>query len=209
MALGDRCGPADGMEQRFALAHSSGTRRGGSRVGFWRCAVALLVVSCTSTQPLPAPVSAPPQGQRPGNAAEETRPPSVVVASTDGCPHDEATDVLRLPFDAFGPAAMSFALLGQAWWQWDSEGHGFDSAQDTVWVVVHNDVDPASLRSRFPVREDAKCDHRYLTLDEARDYLSAHIEELEGAEVPGLTEVRTRLQSTLEVLDEHFDSSAE
>ena len=165
-----------------------------------RPALVLIGIGC-------APVAEPAEPQsRPSPPAE--RAPAVAAASDrepESCPHDGGPDALRLPYEAFGPAAMSFELLGQAWWQWDSEGHAFDEAGGVVWVVVHDGLDATSLAARFPVSESTKCDHRYVELPAARTYLLTHIAELATGELPQL---RDRLVQTQQTIDAHFKTEA-
>ena len=107
-------------------------------------------------------------------------------------------------YDAFGPAAMSYDLLGQAWWQWDGEGHAFDDADGTVWVVVHDDLAPDALATRFPVRQAEQCDHRYVTVDAAVAYLEDHIAELDADDVPELAPVVDQLRKTRTTIVQQF-----
>lgn len=134
-------------------------------------------------------------------APAEAAPP----APAPSCTHDVAADTALLKYEAFGPAAMSYALLGQAWWQWDSEGHAFDEDGGVVWVVVHDGVDADALARRFPVDPTTRCDHRYVALGDARSYLQKNMSELE--DVPELASVAQTLRDTLTALDGQFESS--
>lgn len=166
-------------------------------------AAVCLLAGCTA--PL-APTSDPP----PTSQAESA--PIAAKANTPGpttppemCPHAEGKDAKRFEYDAFGPAAMSFGLLGQAWWQWDSEGHAFERDDGTIWVVIHDGLTGDALATRFPVRPDELCDHRYVALPDARGYLLENIEDLADVDVPELAPLRAELQQTLEAVDTHFD----
>lgn len=99
---------------------------------------------------------------------------------------------------------MSYDLLGQAWWQWDGEGHAFEEAEGVVWVVVHDSVAPDALAARFPVRQAERCDHRYVTVDTALAYLEDHIAELDGDDVPGLAPVVDQLRETRTTVVQQF-----
>lgn len=124
--------------------------------------------------------------------------------SDDPCPHAEGDDAKRFEYSAFGPAAMSFELLGQAWWQWDAEGHAFEASGGSVWVVVHDGLNGDALATRFPVIQDAQCDQRYVSLPDARAYLQEHIDELDDPSVPELAGLRSELQRTMQAVDTHF-----
>jgi|GEM_PF-1469765 len=160
--------------------------------------------ACTAPAPA-APVEPAPVAKAPAARTPFSEPPGPEIPD-EPCPHVEGADAKLFEFGDFGPAAMSHALLGQAWWQWDSEGHAFEEAGGTVWIVVHGEILPDALATRFPVRETEQCDHRYVPVAEARAYLTDHIDELEGmeADVPEFGEVRKRLQTTLSALDDHF-----
>lgn len=165
----------------------------------------LAVASCTKAPDgdVPtAPVAEEPEPER----AEAPAPATETVA----CPHRVGEDAILVDFDAFGPPAMSFELLGQAWWQWDGEGHAFEDQGGTVWVVVHDDVPPDDLATRFPVRQADACDHRYVTVDEALLYLEDHIAELDGMgdDVPQFGPLVERLRTTRAELLRHFRSTA-
>lgn len=100
---------------------------------------------------------------------------------------------------------MSFGLLGQAWWQWDSEGHAFERDGGTIWVVVHDGLNGDALATRFPVRQDEQCDHRYVVLSDARTYLQERVDELDDPSLPEFAPLRAELQQTLEAVSDHFD----
>ncbi len=166
-------------------------------------ALALGLAGCT-------PPSAPPPAAAPTTATVTPRSATPATAGLDplsdpdACPHRDGADTLRLTYDAFGPGAMAFELLGQRWWQWDGEGHDFDDDHDVIWIVVHDDIDPAALSLRFPVRPKARCDHRYVAREAALKYLAGNITELEGAEE--LADLRATLQQTQSSVRVHFDS---
>ncbi len=175
-------------------------------VEFYRVLPAIAAVACLTggcAPPPLAPISDPVPTHAPPATAKDSSPAS--VASPEPCPHAEGEDAQRFEYDAFGPAAMSFDLLGQAWWQWDSEGHAFEEDGGTIWVVVHDGLTGDALATRFPVREDQRCDHRYVALPDARAYLRAHIDELADADVPELALTRSGLQQTLTAVDTHFN----
>lgn len=171
-------------------------------------AVALGLAACT---PSGAPPSAPataqadPAQSRPPEP--ETAQPLPAASDPELCPHDDGPDTLRLPYDSFGPGAMAFGLLGQRWWQWDGEGHDFDDDRDVIWVVVHEGIDEAALNLRFPIRPDADCDHRYLTLEDAEQHLTTNIAELSG--VAELAELRATLEQTQSSVRDHFAAAAQ
>ena len=104
-------------------------------------ALSLVLVGCTAGPPASVAPEAP--------AVEATPTPEVAPTpevTADPCRHDEAEDATRLRYGDFGPAAMAYALLGQAWWQWDSEGHNTDLEDGEVWVVVHQGLSPGLFR---------------------------------------------------------------
>lgn len=167
-------------------------------------AAVCLLGACTAPVG-PTSEPAPPSPPESATAPAEVKAPAVVAAPDEPCPHAEGEDAKRFEYDAFGPAAMSFGLLGQAWWQWDSEGHTFESDGGTIWVVVHDGLTGDALATRFPVRPDERCDHRYVALPDARAHLRTHIDELDDPSIPELAPLRAELQQTLGALDTHFD----
>ncbi len=185
MALGHHRRAAAGMGCRLALAVQDARSIRRSLLA------AVLLAGCTSPT-LPVETPAPAPEPRPANHAVATPPSS----PTEPCPHVEGEDAKLFAYDAFGPAAMSYDLLGQAWWQWHGEGHAFEEAEGVVWVVVHDGVAPDALATRFPVRQAERCDHRYVTVDDAIAYLEDHIAELDGVDVPELAPVVERLRQT-------------
>jgi len=170
-------------------------------------AVACLVTGCPAPPLAPTSKPAPPrQPQATPRSPSAHAPPLAARPDPDeACPHAEGEDAKRFEYDAFGPAAMSFELLGQAWWQWDSEGHAFEASGGTIWVVVHDGLGGDALATRFPVIQDAQCDQRYVALTDARAYLQDHVDELADPDVPELAPLRAELQRTLVSLDAHFD----
>lgn len=94
-----------------------------------------------------------------------------------GCSSKEKdNEILLLPFNAFGPAAMSEPLLGQGWWQWQTHGDSRPSEYD-IKVIVYKDVPLEKVKKRYPVSEAKKNDYRYLTYTKAVNYLDKHIKE--------------------------------
>ena len=170
--------------------------------------ILLLAASCIKApvEPVstPAPLSTPEPLSPPMRAEALSTP----VAQAEACPHGVGDDAILLDFDAFGPSAMSSPLLGQAWWQWDGEGHTFEEQGGTVWVVVHDDAPPDELAVRFPVRQAERCDHRYVDLDDALAYLEDHIAELDGLgdDANAFGPLIERLRTTREELLRHFRS---
>ncbi|MGH1342754.1 MAG: hypothetical protein ACRBN8_14430 [Nannocystales bacterium] len=167
---------------------------------------ACLLAGCPAPiGPAPRPSPPDPPGAVPDPGSEDRSAHVVPPEDDDPCPHAEGEDAKRFEYDAFGPAAMSFGLLGQAWWQWDSEGHAFEKADGTIWVVVHEGLNGDALATRFPVIQEAQCDQRYVALEDARAYLREHIDELGDPAVPEFGPLRAELQRTLAVLNEHFE----
>jgi len=172
-------------------------------------AVPLALASCGPTPTTQAPettqapvVSSP---SEPGSRPERLAAP---VPTDEPCPHREGEDAMLFEFGDFGPPSMSHDVLGQAWWQWDGEGHAFEGEDGTVWVVVHHeDIDPADLATRFPVREAERCDHRYVSVQRAVTYLDEHITELEDVE--GFAAIAAQLRETRAAIGERFDQATQ
>jgi len=164
----------------------------------------LLAMACTKATAGDEPV--PPPGPVAAAEPDSAEPSTAPVADSEACPHRVGDDAILVDFWAFGPSAMSHGLLGQAWWQWDGEGHATEAANGTVWVVVHDDVPPDELATRFPVREADQCDHRYVSVDEALLYLEDHIAELDGLgeEAPEFAPLLETLRTTRQDLLQHF-----
>lgn len=76
-----------------------------------------------------------------------------------------------LNYKEFGTPALSFELLGQAWWQWYSY-YGVLGAKFDIKVVVYTkDVSLAEIKKRYPVIKEKNQDYRYVSYEKVMQYL--------------------------------------
>lgn len=119
-----------------------------------------------------------------------------------GCLRPLDAHTVVLDYDDFGPSALSFSLLGNAWWQWMPEGGGNPRTRFDVKVVVYKDVALDEVKAAYPVSAVAQRDFRYVSSADALTYLDGAIHETQGFEegraVMGrLQATRSRIQNAL------------
>ena len=86
--------------------------------------------------------------------------------------------VIVLKYGDFGPPQLSQKLLGNKWWQWDDpENH--KPVKYDVKVVVYRGVDLDLVKKTFPIVPEKKQDYRYVNYQDASDYFTKTIAELE------------------------------
>jgi hypothetical protein len=83
-----------------------------------------------------------------------------------------------MPYQDFGPQAMSYELLGMEWNQWKSEGHPLPDDVE-VKVVVYRAIDLSQVEKEFPVLK-GKSDYRYLEYSRAILYLRENMKTVES-----------------------------
>ena len=93
-----------------------------------------------------------------------------------GSAHAETKNMVVLDYDDFGPQAAAYELLGMDWWQWQSHGESRPQKYD-IKVVVYKDVPIDSVKQKYPVVEKESKDYRYVSYDEAIQYLDEMIQE--------------------------------
>ena len=93
------------------------------------------------------------------------------------CSTQQKLDYTILEYNDFGPQAMAHELIGMNWWQWLEPG-GFEPS-DTfdIQVIVYCDGRLLDIERRFPVDKTTQKDYRYITKNDAIDYLNGHIKE--------------------------------
>lgn len=111
------------------------------------------------------------------------------------CSTQQKLDYTILIYNDFGPQAMAHELIGMDWWQWSEPG-GFEP-NDTfnIQVVVYCDGSLLDIELRFPVDKTTQKDYRYITKNDAIDYLNNHIKE------DLLNEVTQQLKATKQTID--------
>jgi hypothetical protein len=90
---------------------------------------------------------------------------------------DETLKLLLLNFNDFGPPSMSFDLLGQSWWRWESSGSSDPMQRYPIQVVVYKGVGLNSAMLKYPSNQKRLKDYRYISLKQAIDYLNENIED--------------------------------
>lgn len=89
------------------------------------------------------------------------------------------TNVNSLLFDYldFGPPSMSFNLLGQSWWSWESSGGSDPNQAYPVMVVVYSNISLEQIKLIYPINPKKKKDYRYISIEQAIQYLNKNIQE--------------------------------
>ena len=97
------------------------------------------------------------------------------IASRSETPHIQRFKVFE--YEAFGPQAMVYDLLGMQWWQWLTPGGVEPDNAFDIQVVVYCEGQHSDIEKRFPVDSAAQKDYRYITKNDAIRYLDIHINE--------------------------------
>jgi hypothetical protein len=93
-----------------------------------------------------------------------------------GCSSNNSnqSQVLVLPYSAFGPPSMSGSLLGVEWFQWQSHGDSRPRKYD-VNIVVYRDSSFEEVKSQYPISEKNEIDYRYVTYVDSITYFDENI----------------------------------
>jgi len=94
-------------------------------------------------------------------------------------PSDEAkkSNLVIMDYEDFGPPSMSFELLGQGWWSWESSGSSNINRLYPIKVVVYSNKTLKQIKSQYPVIPIKKQDYRYISLEQANRYLNKNIQD--------------------------------
>ncbi len=113
------------------------------------------------------------------------------------CSSHSHKQVVLLQYTDFGPQVIAHELLGMEWWQWQPQGH-HHSTTHAIKVAVYHQIPLEEVKKQFPVRPQKEEDVRYVTYEEALNYLDTHIRENVLKEVTAtLTTTRSRLKHEL------------
>lgn len=126
------------------------------------------------------------------------------MTTLTACVSKVESNSVVLDYDEFGPSAMSYSLVGYPWWQWLPEGGSNPKARYDIKVVVYKDVPLKRVEAVYPVSENQEKDYRYVTRDDAIQYLD---KSLEMVREPGLNDLNLEktlmnTQAKLKKLDE-------
>ena len=111
----------------------------------------------------------------------------------------KASNIVVMDYHDFGPPSMSFELLGQSWWRWETSGSPDPSDKYSIKVVVYSNLTLAYINSKYPILPDRKQDYRYVIVNQAIQYLNKNIED------NILPEVTEKLERTKLFLTTKFD----
>jgi hypothetical protein len=114
-----------------------------------------------------------------------------------GCAHAEVKSMVVLDYNDFGPQAAAYELLGMEWWQWQSHGESRPQAYN-IKVVVYKDVTLDSVKQKYPVVQEQLKDYRYVSYNDAIQYLDNIIQE------NLMPELTTKLKQTKQTLLKEF-----
>ena len=113
------------------------------------------------------------------------------------------SEVLLLNYSDFGPQVAAYRLLGPEWWQWESHGDPDPKKKYDINVVVFHEELEEEVKKRFSIVPLDEIDYRWISLDEALQYLNEEISE----DILGVT--TARLVATRKKLLNHFPIDAE
>ena len=113
------------------------------------------------------------------------------------CAHAEVKSMVVLDYNDFGPQAAAYELLGMEWWQWQSHGESRPQAYN-IKVVVYKDVTLDSVKQKYPVVQEQLKDYRYVSYNDAIQYLDDIIQE------NLMPELTTKLKQTKQTLLKEF-----
>jgi len=103
----------------------------------------------------------------------------LIVAIGCSAPLDPQT-TLVLDYHDFGPQAMSYDVLGYAWWQWQSQGGPDPRTRHKIHVVVYRGISREEVARRYPVVRERRQDYRYIESAVAMRYLDEKLREMEA-----------------------------
>jgi len=89
----------------------------------------------------------------------------------------KSSNLVILNYKDFGPPSMSFELLGQSWWSWESSGSSSPNQLYPIKVVVYSNKTLEQVKSQYPVIPIKKQDYRYIRLEQANRYLNKNIQD--------------------------------
>jgi len=102
-----------------------------------------------------------------------------IVLLISGCSSNNSSQsqMLVLPFSAFGPYTMSGSLLGVGWFQWDSHGDSRPRKYD-INIVVYRNISLAEVQNMYPISKEEEIDFRYVTYSDSMVYFEESINEV-------------------------------
>lgn len=127
-----------------------------------------------------------PAGPRNSDGSPQVLPPG---------PPSRPPHTVVLAHEDFGPAALSFALLGAQWWQWEVGGSWEPGDRFDIRVVVYRNMTLADAQAEYPTVE-GRADYRHVSYDDAMEYLERALVELEEEGDPSLRSLHEQLAAT-------------
>lgn len=94
-------------------------------------------------------------------------------------------------YNDFGPQALAYETIGFQWYQWNNVGDCDPSKIDPIKVVVFWNESLAAIREKFPVNPKKKQDYRYLSYQDAINYLNSVLSEYK--ELSNLMQTKEKL----------------
>ena len=152
--------------------------------------VALALAACSSTTPIDTvQVEAPATRNTDGSLRAFPPAPADVPGATT-----------VVPYDDFGPQAMSFDLIGMGWYTFSAANCCYEpgDAFDVRVVVARDATALAAARTRYPSGPTLG-DYRFVTLADVRTYVAAGLaDEAAGDRIPSI-------EASLRALAAHLD----
>lgn len=106
-----------------------------------------------------------------------------------------SSNTMMFTYEDFGPSVMASNLLGQEWWQWQSEGDGNPATHYPVKVIVYWDIPLDKVKQAYPVVPEKRQDYRYVERKKALDFLTSAIRDAKDFEF-GQNSMLITLQTT-------------
>ncbi len=99
-----------------------------------------------------------------------------IIFFMGGCSSNNSnqSQILILPYSAFGPYTMSGSLLGVEWFQWQPHGDSRPRKYD-VNIVVYRNISLDEVKRKYPISEKKKIDYRYVTYSDSISYFNENI----------------------------------
>lgn len=92
------------------------------------------------------------------------------------CANQQINNTIVLDYEDFGPQVLSHEIVGMQWWQWQSREDSKLAFYD-IKVVVYRNIPIEAVKSLYSVKEKKLKDYRYLSYENAMQYLDESISE--------------------------------
>lgn len=133
--------------------------------------------------------------------------PVAFVKELSGGKLQRSRDRIRRPgqktmvlwYGDFGPQVCAHEVLGMEWYQWNLTGSPNPDEFDPIQVVVYRDIELDVVKQLYPVVKELSQDYRYISYQEALNYLNKNMATFNDATslLSRFSETRHRIIETL------------